>query len=115
MVEVAGRASMIGREIGCPLCDRAEPPEGMRVARTAGPFDADTLPAGLQGTHYVADATWGRLRVIDGSVEFSMSTDPPIEVRLHAGDVQSIPPRVAHHLTLRGPVVLAVDFLVKDS
>lgn len=111
MVTAAGRAARIGSEIECPLCDRAEMPQGLRTVRTAGPFDAGTLPNGLRKIHHVAEGTWGLLRAIEGSVGFSMATEPPIAVRLNAGDTQPIPPRVAHRLTVDGPVVLTVDFL----
>jgi tellurite methyltransferase len=108
----AGRRARTGTEIDCPLCDRAEPPPGLRLVRTAGPFDAGSLPAGLQQTHVVAERTWGYLRVIEGSIQFSMETEPPIRTRLDAGQAQSLPPGVPHRLTLNGPVVLAVDFAV---
>lgn len=112
VVDEAGRASRLGVELDCPLCDRAELPDGLRLARTAGPFDAETLPAGLRRDHRVADATWGCLRVEDGSVRFSMATKPPVDVLLEAGDRQPIPPGVPHALTLDGPVRLAVEFYV---
>jgi tellurite methyltransferase len=40
----AERAARIGSEMECPLCDRAELPPELQVNRTAGPFDADSLP-----------------------------------------------------------------------
>ncbi|HZT65456.1 MAG TPA: DUF3565 domain-containing protein [Acidimicrobiales bacterium] len=107
-----GRGTRLGTEIECPLCDRAELPEGLRLARTAGPFDQDSLPAGLRRDHRVAERTWGRLRVTSGSVGFAMGTDPPVERRLEAGDDQPIPPGVPHALRVGGPVTLQVDFLV---
>ncbi|MEO5678260.1 MAG: DUF3565 domain-containing protein [Acidimicrobiales bacterium] len=111
----AGRALRIDSDIDCPLCDRAELPDGLRLARTAGPFDAESLPAGLRRPHQVAEATWGVLRVTDGSVAFSMTTDPPITRQLIAGDRQPLPPGVAHSVTVDGPVRLAVDFLVSQG
>src|SRR5689334_5250690 len=78
----AGRQGRIGTEIDCPLCDRAELPEGLVIARTAGPFDAETTPAGLRRDHRVADATWGLVRVLEGEIGFRMETTPPIETRL---------------------------------
>jgi hypothetical protein len=108
----AGRGATTGTKIDCPLCDRAEPPAGLCRVRTAGPFDARTLPAGLQQTHVVADRTWGCLRVIEGSIKFSMETNPPIRTRLDAGQAQALPAGVPHRLTLDGPVVVAVDFSI---
>ena len=110
-----GRADHLGAELDCPLCDRTELPAGLEVVRTAGPFDADTLPAGLRRAHLVADRTWGRLRILDGEVGFHIETNPPIDVRLDAGDEQPIPPGVPHLLRLDGPVQLAVDFLVRPA
>lgn len=109
----AGRAGRIGTDLDCPLCDRAELPDGLSVARTAGPFDAATLPAALRRDHLVAAATWGLLRVLDGAIGFVMATAPPVDVHLAAGDRQPIPPGVPHHLAGDGPFVVAVDFLVR--
>jgi tellurite resistance-related uncharacterized protein len=106
------RAARVGAELNCPLCDRAELPEGLHLARTVGPFEADTLPAGLRHRHRVAERTWGCLRVHEGSVWFSMHSDPPLRVRVEAGGRQPIPPGVFHALTVDGPVRLTVDFLL---
>jgi tellurite methyltransferase len=111
VLEDAGRVARIGAELNCPLCDRAEPPDGLRLVRRAGPFDADTLPAGLRGRHRVADGVWGCLHVLDGSVDFWMDGDPPGEVRVQKGGRQPIPPGVEHRLTVIGPVLLEVEFL----
>jgi tellurite methyltransferase len=111
----AGRAEHIGAPRDCPLCDRTELPAGLDVVRTAGPFDADTLPEGLRRAHRVAPRTWGLLRVLDGAVVFDIETTPPVRVRLHAGDAQPIPPGVPHLLSVEEPFRLAIDFLVRPS
>jgi tellurite methyltransferase len=111
----AGRAAQVGTPIDCPLCDRAELPDGLRTVRTAGPFDETTIPAGLRRDHLVADGTWGYLRVLEGSVGFVLAGEPPMRVALTAGDVQAIPPLVRHHLVIEGPAVIAVDFLVAEG
>ena len=113
VLSAEGRADRIGDELDCPRCDRAELPDGLTVVRTAGPFDAATLPSGLRRAHRVAEGTWGRLRVSEGSVGFSLETSPPIQRPLRRGDEQPIPPGVPHVLSVDGPVVLAVDFLVR--
>ncbi len=109
----AGRRDHTGTEIDCPLCDRAELPDGLHRVRTAGPFDEATVPAGLRRAHQVGDRTWGLLRVLDGSVAFTMDTTPPTSVDLTAGDAQPIPPGVPHALRLSGPARLQVEFLVR--
>ena len=45
VTHASGREERIGSEIDCPLCDRAELPPGLDIARTAGPFDAASVPA----------------------------------------------------------------------
>jgi tellurite methyltransferase len=112
VLAAAERDARVGSAIECPLCDRTELPDGLRLARTAGPWDADAVPAGLRREHQVAARTWGRLRVLEGSVAVTVAVDPPLRRTLHAGDEQPLPPEVPHRLSLDGPVRLAVDFLV---
>jgi len=107
----SGRADRIGSPIECPLCDRAELPSGLSVVRTAGPFDAGTLPAGLRSDHRVADGVWAVVRVLDGTVFLSVAVDPAIAVELEAGGEHAIPPGVAHHVTLGHRGRLVIDFL----
>jgi tellurite methyltransferase len=107
----AGRAERLGSELDCPLCDRAELPEGLVVERTAGPFDETTVPAGLLRAHRLPAGTWGCLRVLEGSVDFRIGTDAAVEHRLDAGQAQPIPPEVSHELRPAGPVRLIIDFL----
>jgi tellurite resistance-related uncharacterized protein len=109
----AGRNERIGAALECPLCDRLEIPEDLEVVRTAGPFDAQTLPAALQRAHVVADHTWALLRVLEGTVGFVLDATPSGPLELSAGDRQSIPPGVPHAVLVGGPMRLEVDFLVK--
>lgn len=109
------RDARVGADLNCPHCDRAEMPEGLVRARTAGPFDANTVPAGLRTWHRVAEATWGCLRVLEGSLRITMDLDPSLDVRVEAGAQQPIPPGVRHLLTLDGPVRFAVEFFVAGS
>ena len=115
VLDESQRAARIEAALDCPLCDRAELPEGLRLVRTAGPFEADTLPPGLRTAHTVAEGTWGCLRVQEGSLLFSMESEPPISIRVEAGSRQPIPPGVRHALTTDGPVRLTVDFLISAS
>lgn len=105
-----GREAHLGSELDCLLCDRAELPEGLTVVRTAS-FDDATLPAGLRRDHRVASGVWGRLRVLEGAVRFTMATDPPVDRVVGAGDEQPIPPEVAHAVVPEAGTELAVDFL----
>jgi ribosomal protein S18 acetylase RimI-like enzyme/tellurite resistance-related uncharacterized protein len=110
-----GRREKVGADLNCPLCDRAELPDRLRVARTAGPWDETTLPAGLRRAHRVAAGTWGRLCVLEGSVRFWMATNPMTVREVDAGESQPIPPMVEHEVRLQGPVRLQVEFLVRPG
>ena len=109
----AGRAEHMGSVLECPLCERAELPEGLVVVRTAGPFDESTLPAALRRNHRVARGTWGVLRVLEGCVHFTMQTEVPTQRDLRAGDRQPIPPGVLHAVALTAGRI-EVDFLVPE-
>ena len=113
VLSAAGRAEHLGSAIDCPLCDRAELPVDLHVVRTAGPWDAATLPAALRRDHRVADRTWGRVRVLRGTVGFSMETAPPLRVALRTGQEQPIPPGVPHAVLVDGPFELVVEFLAR--
>ena len=88
-------------------------PEGLVLTRTAGPFDADTVPAGLRTWHRVADATWGLLCVLEGSLTITFELAQPLSIRLEEGARQPIPPGVRHLVTLDGPARFAVEFYVE--
>lgn len=105
------RRERLGSPIDCPLCDRPELPNDLRLKRTAGPFDIGSLPEGLRREHRVADGTWGLLRILNGTVVFEMSTEPPISVTLRTGDSQPIPPGVDHVVRLDPEARIEVDFL----
>jgi tellurite methyltransferase len=108
----AGRSRRVGTAIACPLCDRGELPQGLTRVRSAGPFDEETLPPALQRDHRVAERTWAVLRVIEGAVRFTMTTDPPLDRVVTAGQQQAIPPGVLHAVHLDAPARLEIDFLV---
>ncbi len=109
------RRQRVGSELDCPLCDRAELPGDLVIIRSAGPFDAETLPPGLRGTHLVAAERWGLLRVVRGIVGIDLYLDPPTRLRLDAGTAQAIPPEVPHLVSLDPDAVIEIDFLARDN
>ena len=109
VLEESGRAERVGSELDCPLCDRAELPQGLRVVRTTDVWDEHNAPAALRRAHRVG--TWGRLQVEHGEVRFHAETEPPLEIVVGAGASQPIPPDVEHHVELSGAVRFSVEFL----
>lgn len=109
----AGRAGRLGVLLPCPLCDRAEFPEAVRLVRTSPEWDELTLPPGLRRAHQLATATWGRLVVHEGTLRFSM--DGALSVELRPGSpAQVIPPGIPHEVEPLGHVRLSIDFFTVD-
>lgn len=115
VLTVDGRRTRLGRPLDCPLCDRAELPEGLRLARSGPEWDERTMPKGLLRSHRLAGGTWGRLVVSEGRLRFTAATDPPTCVVLSSGCMQPVPPEVAHEVEPLGPVRFSIDFLAVDG
>lgn len=109
------RARRVGQLLDCPLCDRAELPSGLQVARTTATWDASTMPATLGRAHRVAAGTWGLLEVEAGQVRFVAATDPPIDVLVTPAEAQPIPPELDHHVEPAAGARFHVTFLVRPS
>jgi tellurite resistance-related uncharacterized protein len=105
----AGRRERLGTGLECPLCDRAEMPGGLHLLRVMGPFDEATAPRGLRRDHELPEGRWALLRVLEGSVGFSVSVTPPIERVVEAGESQVIVPGVPHSLDVAEPVQFVVE------
>ena len=120
VLDAARRAERSGTDFDCVLCDVAEMPHDMRLARTAGPYTTDSLLAGLRLDHRVATRTWALLRVVAGTATISMDVTldravrPRLERVLVLGGEQAIPPDVVHRVTLDPDAVIEIDFLARD-
>ena len=111
VLDDAERVARIGTLLDCPLCGRAELPEGLRVARATETWDERTMPVALRAAHRVAAGTWGRLRVQQGRIRLRLQTDPPLELLVGPENLQPIPPEVEHEVEPLGEVRFSVEFL----
>jgi tellurite methyltransferase len=114
VVQDKGRHERLGTLLECPLCDRAELPEDVRLVRSSPEWDERTMPAALLHAHRVGAGTWGRIVVHDGRLRFVASTRPALEVELGPRSTQAIPPEVDHEVRPLGPVRFVIDFLTVD-
>jgi tellurite resistance-related uncharacterized protein len=89
-----------------------ELPDGLELVRTTPRFDNDSVPAGLLGSHQVAEGVWGRLVVHSGSLVFHAEADASTggSWRVASGDTVVIPPGRPHHLVLDEPAEFVVEF-----
>ena len=92
------RTARIGALLDCPLCDRAQLPDGLRVVRRTPTWDERSTPPGLRGAHRLAAGTWAVLEVEAGTVRLIAETTPTLDVTVTVGHPQPIPPELDHHI-----------------
>jgi tellurite methyltransferase len=107
----AERRARIGAALECPLCDRAELPDGLHVVRTTETWDEATTPSGLVRSHRVAPGVWGLVHVEAGELHFVAPSNPALDVVLRPGDAQPIPPEQEHRVEPRPGVRFHIEFL----
>jgi len=78
--------------------------------RRIGPFDQDSLPAGLLREHQLKEDVWGLLTMVDGIIGFTWDDAEGGTIQLAAPDSMVIPPAVLHHVEMRGPFTLTIEF-----
>ena len=78
--------------------------------RRIGPFDQDSLPAGLLREHQLKEDVWGVLTLLEGEIGFSWDDAEGGESELVAPASIVIPPTVPHHVEMRGPFTLTLEF-----
>lgn len=110
-----GRADRLGTPLACRLCDRAELPEGFRVARSSPEWNEVTMPTGLTRSHRLTSDTWGTIVVYEGQLQLVMSVEPPIDTVLGPGSCQNLPPNAEHRVMPLGPVRFSISFLTRDE
>jgi tellurite methyltransferase len=111
VLDADGRAARLGLPLECPLCDRAELPQGVHLVRTSRQWNQHTMPVGLTRAHRLAAGTWGRIVVYEGRLRFKAQTQPEVDTVLRAGWHQGIPPEVEHEVQPLGEVRFSIDFL----
>ena len=84
-------------------------PLGAVLERTTPVFTATTVPSGLLRAHRVAPGVWGRLVVEAGTVTFVMETTGAARI-VGAGERQTIPPEVEHHVEPSADAAFTVEF-----
>ncbi len=99
-----------------PEQGRFAAPPAAQPYRRIGPFDADSLPAGLLREHRLKPGTWARLTVLSGRIGFAWDDGPQSGdlTVLAAGDTIDVPPAVPHHLERQNAdFSIAIEFLAE--
>lgn len=98
--------------------ERFAMPEGLEAYRSIGPFDENSLPAGLLREHRLREGTWARLMVLSGTIEFVWDDHDVARSTtvLAAGETITVPPQVPHHIeTSEGPFSIEIEFCGHSS
>jgi tellurite resistance-related uncharacterized protein len=93
-----------------PIAARGELPLGSVAHRSIGPFDAQTLPAGLRAEHRLKEGTWGMLTLTEGSLRFVWDDEQGGADELVAPARLVVPPQVPHHVEGEGSFALQISF-----
>ena len=111
VMDEQGRNEKLGAQLTCPLCDRAELPNGLTLVRSSPEWNEHTIPAGLLRDHRIAAGTWGQLIVHFGRLRFTLRTTPEFDVIVDPDATQAIPPEIKHVVHPLGPVRFSIHFL----
>jgi tellurite methyltransferase len=114
VLEEVGRTRKLGTLLRCPLCDRCELPEGLRLVRSSPEWDHESIPAAFLNSHRIGDRTWGVLRVRQGSLRFVLAGEPDIDILLGTDSAQPIPPGILHRVEPSESVCFAIDCFAVD-
>lgn len=77
--------------------------------KTTPVFDEVTLPEAIRSAHNTKAGVWGLLHVLAGEVDLVFH-DPARRVRVTPGEPAPIPPQAVHHVELKGPMRMQVEF-----
>lgn len=77
----------------------------------SGQLDQHSLPAGLTREHRLKEGTWGVVTLLSGTIGFNWDDAEGGAVELSAPGRMVIPPTVPHHVDIRGPFTLEIEFL----
>lgn len=110
-----GRASMLGTELDCVLCDRLEMPAGLVAYQRTSQFDQNSIPLGLTAHHSTKPGVWGVIHVLDGTLRYVIDGMGGRELVLAPKTLGFVAPEVMHHVVTEGPVKFFVEFHRKPA
>lgn len=114
VTQVTTRIERIGTYLMCPLCDRGELPECVRLLHRSQ-WDERSIPDALLRSHHFAEGTWGHITVQSGQLHFETNGEVVMNIPISSGSSQSVPPGLDHRIQARGPVRLTIDYLAVEA
>ncbi|MEO6772557.1 MAG: DUF3565 domain-containing protein [Kofleriaceae bacterium] len=111
----AGRASRLGLELECPLCDRFELPADAIVFERTAELTATTTPAALLRDHTTKSGVWGKLQVVAGSLQYLVEPPLACELVVDPGHPAIIVPEVRHRMVPSFDARFFIEFYCKPT
>jgi tellurite methyltransferase len=109
-----GRASMLGTELDCMLCDRLELPDDFKAYKRTDEFEERSTPAGLLREHHTKQGVWGLLHVTQGRVRYVIDGMGGRTFDVLPGEPGVIPAEVLHHVEPDGAARFYVEFYRRE-
>lgn len=104
------RIGRVGTFLTCSLCDRCDLPQSATFLGSSGPWESTTVPEEMRSSHKMDKATWGVVRVLEGTAKVSLHLTPVLRSELSKGDSQAIPPEIAHEVVLDANGKISLEF-----
>ncbi len=89
---------------------RANLPDNLVAYAQSPLFSEETLPTKLRSLHALKAGTWGKLMVLEGSLEYLAPDSGEGPRILQAGDSMAIPPQVPHRVKPLGALSCKIVF-----
>ena len=109
VMSAAGRASMLGSELDCLLCERLSWPAGFVAYKQTPVFTQTTIPNGLLRDHATKPGVWARIVVQDGHLRYRIARFG-IDQILSVSTPGVVVPEVLHSVEAQGAVRFYVEF-----
>ncbi|HEY4055742.1 MAG TPA: DUF3565 domain-containing protein [Kofleriaceae bacterium] len=110
VVTPEGRASKLGVDLECPLCDRFELPKGYAPYKRTPTFDHASIPDGLRRDHSTKPGVWGVINVVAGRLRYIVEPPLACERVLEPTAPGIVVPDVLHRVEPDGDVTFFVEF-----
>ena len=90
-------------------------PDGHVLNRITPEFTHESTPEGLRRAHRIAKGVWGRLKVLEGQVEFVFEESPGEPKIIESGNSIDIPPDTPHHVKTFNGCRFVVEFYTQNK
>lgn len=85
-------------------------PENVSPYKRTPEFTESTVPAGLLKNHQTKQGVWGKIVILEGSMEYTIIEPQEELIMLNEGRFGVVEPTVLHHIKPLGTVKFYVEF-----